>query len=76
MVRGEGNGNDGTGLQQTLFSWTEFMAEKLVKPKGRSRKPPPATLSMFGWALTLEQEREAEPVGAGRQTGRLTGRMT
>ena len=51
--------------QQTLFSWTEFMAEP-VKPKGRSRKPQPATLSMFEWALSLEEEREAEPVGAGR----------
>ena len=50
--------------QQTLFSWAEFMAEEPVKPKGRRRKPQPATLSMFEWALTLE--REAEPVGAGR----------
>ena len=32
----------------------------------RDRKPQPATLSMFEWALTLEQEREEEPVGAGR----------
>ena len=47
--------------QQTLFSWAEFMAEEPVKPKGRRRKPQPATLSMFEWALTLEQE--AEPVG-------------
>ena len=52
--------------QQSLFSWAEFMAEEPVKPKGRGRKPQPATLSMFEWALTLEQEREAEPVGAGR----------
>ena len=36
-----------------------------VKPKGRSRKPQPATLSMFERALTLEQEREPESVGAG-----------
>ena len=41
-------------------------AEEPVKPRGRGRKPQPATLSMFEWALTLEQEREAEPVGAGR----------
>ena len=52
--------------QQTLFSWAEFMAEEPVKPKGRGRKPQPVTLSMFEWAMTLEQEREAEPVGAGR----------
>ena len=50
--------------QQTLFSWAEFMAEEPVKPKGRSRKHQPATLSMFEWAM--EQEREEEPVGAGR----------
>ena len=49
-----------------LSSWAEFMAEEPVKPKGRGRKPQPATLSMFEWALTLEQEREGEPVGAGR----------
>ena len=52
--------------QQMLSSWAEFMAEEPVKPKGRGRKPQPATLSMFEWALTLEQEREGEPVGAGR----------
>ncbi len=50
--------------QQSLFSWAEFMAEEPVKPKGRKRKPQPATLSMFEWAM--EQEREEEPVGAGR----------
>ena len=31
------------------------MAEEPVKPKGRSRKPQPATPSMFEWALTLEE---------------------
>ena len=52
--------------QQSLFSWAEFMAEEPVKPKGRKRKAQPATLSMFEWALTVEQEREEELVGAGR----------
>ena len=33
-----------------------------MKPKGRKRKPKPATLSMFEWALTLEQKREEETV--------------
>ena len=37
------------------------MAEEPVKPKRRSRKSQPTTISMFEWALTLEQEREAEP---------------
>ena len=52
--------------QQSLFSWAEFMAEEPVKPKGRGRKPQPAATSLFEWALTVEQERETEPVGAGR----------
>ena len=52
--------------QQSLFSWAEFMAEEPVKPKGRGRKAQPASTSLFDWALTLEQEREEETVGAGR----------
>ena len=52
--------------QQTLFSWAEFMAEEPVKPKGRGRKLQPAAASLFEWALEMEQEREEEPVGAGR----------
>ena len=65
---GNGNGHHAgeSEPQRTLFSWAEFMAEGPVKPRGRRRKPQPATLSMSEWALTLEQEREVEPVGAGR----------
>ena len=59
-----GNHEEADEPQQTLFSWAEFMAEEPVKPRGRSRKPQPATASLFEWAL--EQEREEEPVGAGR----------
>ena len=68
-----GNGTNGNGAnghheeaeepQQSLFSWAEFMAEP-VKPKRRSRKPQPASISMFEWAMELE--RESETVGAGR----------
>ena len=51
--------------QQSLFSWAEFMAEEPVKPKGRGgRKTQAPSLSLFEWAV--EQEREEEPVGAGR----------
>ena len=50
--------------QQSLFSWDELMAEVLVEPKSRSRKPQPVTLSMFAWALIREQGRGVEPVGA------------
>ena len=66
-VNGNGNGHhDDEALepQQTLFSWAEFMAEEPVKANGRKRKPQTETLSMFEWAM--EQERQEEPVGAGR----------
>ena len=69
-VNGTGNGNghhdEAPEPQQSLFSWAEFMAEEPVKPKGRSRKPQPASPSLFEWALDLEKEREEETVGAGR----------
>ncbi len=65
-VNGNGYHDEDPEPQQSLFSWAEFMAEEPVKPKRRSSKPQPATLSMFEWAMTLEQEREGEPVGAGR----------
>ena len=52
--------------QQSLFSWAEFMAEEPVRPKGRRRKPKAAAVSLFEWAMELEQEREKQPVGAGR----------
>ena len=65
-VNGNGHHDEAQEPQQSLFSWAEFMAEEPVKPKGRGRKPQPATLSMFEWALTLEKEREVEPVSASR----------
>ena len=64
--RGRLHSDEAPEPQQTLFSWAEFMAEEPVKPKGRSRKTQPAATSLFDWALSLEQEREKEPVGAGR----------
>ena len=67
-VNGSGNGRheEAEEPQRSLFSWAEFMAEEPVKPKRRNGKPQPASISMFEWALTLEREGEAEPVGAGR----------
>ncbi len=63
-VNGNGHHDDeAEEPQQSLFSWAEFMAEP-VKPKRRNGKLQPASLSMFEWAM--EQEREREPVGAGR----------
>ena len=52
--------------QQSMFSWAEFLAEEPQKPARRNGKPKPATLSMFEWAMSVEQERDEEPVGAGR----------
>ena len=60
--------------QQSLLSWGEFMAEEPVKPKGRSRKPQPATGSLFDWALTLEQERQEVLVSAPRRPALHRGR--
>ena len=65
-VNDNGHYDEAPEPQQSLFSWAEFMAEEPVKPKGRSRKAKPAPPSLFDWALTLEQEREEETVGAGR----------
>ena len=63
-ANGNGHRDEADEPQQSLFSWAEFMAEEPVKLKGRSRKAQPPSLSLFEWAV--EQEREAEPVGAGR----------
>ena len=61
-VNGNGHHDEVPEPQQSLFSWAEFMAEEPVKPKGRKTQAP--SLSLFEWAV--EQEREEEPVGAGR----------
>ncbi len=66
LVSGNGHDDEAAEPQQSLFSWAEFMAEAPVKTKGRSRKPQPATASLFEWVVSLEQERGAELVGAGR----------
>ncbi len=65
-VQVNGHHDEAPEPQQSLFSWAEFMAQEPVKPKGRGRKPQPAATSLFEWALEMEQEREEEPVGAGR----------
>ena len=77
VVNGNGHHDDKENTEQLpLISLAEVpvepqcpplsVAEEPVKPKGRSRKPQPATASLFDWALDLEKERETEPVGAGR----------
>ena len=61
-ANGNGHHDEASESQQSLFSWAEFMAEEPVKPRGRKTQAP--SLSLFAWAV--EQEREEEPVGAGR----------
>ena len=66
-----GNGSNGhhdedpepSATGGSLFSWAQFIAEEPVKPRGS--KPQPASLSMFEWAMSMEQEREEVPVSAG-----------
>ncbi len=57
-----GHDGDGAGEQQSLFSWAEFLSETPVKPRSRNGKAQPATMSMFEWALSLEEEKEAQTV--------------
>ena len=61
-----GHHEEASEPQRTLFSWAEFMAEEPVKPKGRSRKPQPATASLFEWAVSVQQKDGKELVSAGR----------
>ena len=65
MAGVHGHDDEAEPGQQSLFSWAEFMAEASAKPKrsGKNGKTQPATMSMFEWALSLEQEREKELVG-------------
>ena len=42
--------------QQSLLSWAELMAEEPSNSNGRSRKPVPASASLFEWALSFEGE--------------------
>ena len=65
-INGNGHHDEAMEPQRTLLSWAEFMAAEPVKPKRRNGKPQPASVSLFEWALTLDQEREMEPVSAGR----------
>ena len=65
-VLDDGRDDESPESAQTLFSWAEFMANGPVRQKSRIRKPQPASLSMFEWALGMEREREAELAGVGR----------
>ena len=63
-VHGNAHYEDADESQKRPCSCAEFTAEELVKQKGRSRKAEPSSLSLFDSALSLEQERESEPVDA------------
>ena len=62
----EPNGAEAEELEQAVLTWAELFAEVPVKPNGRRKPPRPASLSLFEWALSVEQEREEELVDAGR----------
>ena len=70
VVEVHANGNGHTALpvggsaddatperQRSLFSWAEFMAGEPAEPKRRSRRPEPASISLFEWALERERRR-------------------
>ena len=59
-LNGNGHRSEATEPKQSLFSWTEFMAEQ---PMQKSRRRKPASTSLFQWAFTMEQEQEKEPAG-------------
>ena len=61
--------DDAPERQCSLFSWAEFMAGEREQPKRQTRRPEPASISLFEWAL--EREREGEVVGA-KRLGRST----
>ena len=50
-------------LQQTLFSWAEFLADEPEPTPGRGRKPQPSGPSLFDWALEREQQGELAAAG-------------
>ena len=50
--------------QQSPYSWAEFLAGEPAQLQGRNGKPKPSSLSLFERALSAEQEREKELVGA------------
>ncbi len=70
-VGGNAGDDDTPERQRSLFSWAEFMAEEPAKPGRRSRRPAPASISLFEWAL--ERERESVPAGVGCQAGTKRG---
>ena len=59
---GNGHHGDADEPQKSLFTWAEFIAAEPARPKGRSPKPQPASMSISEWAF--EQEREAKALAA------------
>ncbi len=46
--------------QQAVLTWAELFAEAPVKRNGRRKQPQPASLSLFEWAVQVEEEQERE----------------
>ena len=58
-----GHNSEAAEVMRSLFSWAEFMAEEPVERQNRRGKQEASSLSLFEWALSLEEEREEERVG-------------
>ena len=60
----ESNEAEADGPEQAVLTWAELFAEVPVKRNGRRKPPRPASLSLFEWAVQVEdeQEREAQTV--------------
>ena len=50
--------------EQAVLTWAELFAQVPVKRNGRRKPPQPASLSLFEWAVQVEEEqvREAQTV--------------
>ena len=52
-----GHNSDAAEVVRSLFSWAEFMAEEPVERQNRRGNKEASSLSLFEWALSLEEER-------------------
>ena len=73
---GNGHHDEAPEPRRSRFSWVEFIAEEPVKPQGRNCNPQPASAPLFEWALSVDREREAELVGAGRLSAEMRVRSS
>ena len=60
----EPNEAEADGPEQAVLTWAELFAQVPPKRNGRRKPPQPASLSLFEWAVQVEEEqvREAQTV--------------